>query len=281
MIEIRLLTPDLVEPADELLMAAFGKPEKRLADLLRNLELQPDGYFLAYEGDDLAGMGGAVDYGEFAYVGLMAVHPRYQRRGVARQLMSHILGWLEKRQTPGALLDASAMGYPLYQAMGFVDVEDAAVYQQPEPVIVPPPPACVQPVLPEDLPDLAEFDRPIFGADRSELLALLLRDFPQRAWLVRDRDGALSGYLFAKGRRLGPWAALRQADADALLLAALNAPMEGPPSFVTPASNRQAHWLFLRYGFQRMSACRHMRRGRLPRVERRDLVYAQTSYAVG
>jgi hypothetical protein len=195
--------------------------------------------------------------------------------------MDHLLDWLDRRQTPGVLLDASAMGYPLYQALGFVDIEDSAAYQQPEPVIVPPPPACVFPMRPEDLSAVADFDRPIFGADRSALLALLLRDFPQRAWLARAPDGAISGYLFAKGRRLGPWVAQRTAAADALLQAALAAPMDGPPILVVPVANRQSHGLLLHYGFRRLSACRHMRRGRPPLAERRDLVYAQTSYAVG
>jgi len=281
MIEIHPLTAAMVDSADQLLMQAFGKPEPRISDLLRALELQPDGYYLAYENDELAGMGGALDYGEFAYVGLVAVHPCHQRRGVARRLMDHLLAWLDARQTPGVLLDASAMGYHLYQALGFVDVEDAAVYQQPEPVVTPPPPAFVRPMLPEDLPDVAEFDRPIFGADRSALLALLLRDFTQSAWLVHTDEGAVSGYLFAKGRRLGPWVASRPADADALLQAALTARLPGIPTLVAPASNRQSHGLLLRYGFRRLSACRHMRRGRPPLAERRDLVYAQTSFAIG
>jgi GNAT superfamily N-acetyltransferase len=285
MIDIRPLTLDLVNQADELLQSAFGKPERRVNDLLRVLRLQPDGYSLAYLGGELAGMGGAVDYGEFAYIGMMAVHPRFQRKGVARSLLEYLLSWIDARAIPAAFLDASSMGYPLYQAMGFVDVEDAAVYHRPEAVIAPPPPAGVRRMQPDDLPELADLDRPIFGADRSHLLALLLGEFPDSAWVARREDGGLAGYLFAKGRRIGPWVAADLQDAEGLLQAALYAahpaPGEGIPSLVVPAGNRASHGLLLGYGFQRLWTCRHMRRGCPPPAERRDLVYAQTSYAIG
>jgi hypothetical protein len=47
--------------------------------------LQPDGWFVA-ELDGQWLMVGTVDYGEFAYIGLMAVHQRCSARGIGRAL---------------------------------------------------------------------------------------------------------------------------------------------------------------------------------------------------
>lgn len=275
------LTPSLLPNADAILQAAFDQPQSYLPEMGRYVELQPDGYFADFEGDQLAGVGGAVDYGQFAYVGLMAVHPNYQRRGIARRLMQHILAGLSARGMPAVLLDASPKGFPLYQSLGFHDVEDSSRYVQTETIITPPPPSAVRLLTAADLPALAALDTPVFGADRSQLFRLLLRDFPARAFAAQDETGQLSGFLFDRGHVLGPWVALREQDAEALLQAALNLPSERTLRLVIPAANHAAAALLPRYGFRRVYACRHMRLGEMPAPERRDLVWAQTSYAVG
>ncbi len=277
---IRLLTPSDVPAADAVLMAAFDGAESRAVDLRRYLEFQPDGWLIAERDGRLVGMGGAVDYGAYAFIGLVAVDPACQRQGIGRALMAAILERIDRRGLP-ALLDASPFGYPLYLELGFVETDQAHVYLCPQTPQSVPPPSRVALIQPADLPELARFDAPVFGGNRRALLELLQRDFSQSAFVRRDEAGQVSGYLFAKGRRFGPWVARSAPDAEALLWAALALPLDGPPLAIIPGQNRDAPALFERYGFQEVRMLRHMRRGRVQAPERRAWVYGQTSFAVG
>jgi GNAT superfamily N-acetyltransferase len=275
------LTTTDAEAADRILMAAFGTTETRVADILRYLSIQPDGWFLALQGDMPVGAVGAMNYGLFAYIGLMAVHPNAQSRGIGRALMQHVLAWLDDRRVPMALLDATEMGYPLYASLGFVEEDLAYVFQRESDAPRLEFSKGAIPIQVTDIPAVAAFDAPIFGADRSALYTTLLVDLPGRAFLARDGAGEITGYLFAQLGRLGPWVARQPAAAETLLRAALSLTYPAKLSVITPQSNRKALELLTRYGFRFARSCRHMRRGdnRLP--GQRDFVYGQTSFAVG
>jgi predicted N-acetyltransferase YhbS len=278
---IRRLTAADSAHADRILKSAFSA-ESRTADLARYLDLQPDGWFLASLRGEPVGMVGAVDYGPFAYIGLMAVHPHAQRRGVGSALMQHLLDWLAARGTPMALLDASEAGYPLYRRLGFVDCDRALIYQKRDALKPAGLPPGVRLLRPGDVQALGEFDAPVFGANRARVFHTLMAAFPGRAFVAEDETGKISGYLFAQERRLGPWSARQSADAENLLRAALTLSYAGEPSLVVPAMNAAAAELLERSGFQLVNAShRHMRRGRGRHPGRREKIYAQTSFAIG
>jgi hypothetical protein len=134
----------------------------------------------------------------------------------------------------------------------------------------------------EELEALGAFDAPIFGANRAKVFRSLLTAFPGRAFVCEDEAGRISGYIFAQARRLGPWAAWRPQDAEALLQAALTLPFDGALSLVVPESNTPATTLLERAGLQLVNAShRHMRRGGERHPGRREAIYAQTSFAIG
>ena len=135
--------------ADELLVAAYGGPSRRKR-LASYLALQPDGWVLAWLDGAPAGVGGVMHYGPVAYVGLVGVAPAYRRRGVARAIMAHLLGWLAERGGPVVLLDASASGAPLYEQLGFTDDEKTVVFVQDDCARRPPEPAQVHALAPAD-----------------------------------------------------------------------------------------------------------------------------------
>src|ERR671922_2425783 len=99
-IAIRNLTEDDLDLAAIILEAAYGTPGDWRNRLHRYMGLQPDGWLLASLGGAPAGMVGAVDYGPFAYIGLMGVQPQMQRRGVGLALMERLLAWLDARGCP-------------------------------------------------------------------------------------------------------------------------------------------------------------------------------------
>jgi GNAT superfamily N-acetyltransferase len=279
-ITLRALTEDDLDTADGIMMPAYGAPRSRKRDLRRYLALQPDGWLLALLDGEPAGIGGAIDYGHFAYIGLMAVHPTLQRRGIASAIMERLLAWIDERGCPVALLDASAAGERLYEKLGFVDDDRVIQYHQDDCAARPRASERVGPLIAADLAALAAFDAPIFGAERGAVLTTFLGEFPDRAFVARDAAGALAGYLFAQPQTIGPWAARGPAEAEALLAVALALDFESAPRVLVPGANTHAAGLLLRYGFSPQRALRHMRRGS-PVAARRSLIYGQTSYAIG
>jgi GNAT superfamily N-acetyltransferase len=279
-IAIRALTLDDLDTADAIMIPAYGVPRSRKHDLRRYLALQPDGWLLALLDGQPAGMGGAIDYGPFAYIGLMAVLPALQRHGIALAIMERLLTWIAARGCPAALLDASPAGERLYEKLGFVDDDTVIQYIQDDCAAHPRPSKRVGPLTEADLAALEAFDTPIFGASRAAVFAALRAEHPKRAFVARDEAGALEGYLFAQPQTIGPWAARGPAAAEALLAAALALDFEEAPRVLTPGANTHAAGLLLRYGFSPQRALRHMRLGSAV-AARRDLIYGQTSYAIG
>jgi N-acetylglutamate synthase-like GNAT family acetyltransferase len=227
-------------------MAAYGRPSSFQSELQRYLKLQPDGWLIAECDGSPVGMVGAVDYGGVAYVGLMGVHPAAQKQGIGWALLEKLLAWLDRRNCPLALLDATQAGVPLYAKFGFVEDEKSLVFEQDS---VGKRVNCltqVRVLRSHDLNALSAFDTPIFGADRQEVFAAFLQEIPDRAFIVRDETDQISGYLFAQSEKLGPWAANTPEVAETLLAAALSLP-DNMPKVLVPGSNVSARQLLIRY----------------------------------
>jgi predicted N-acetyltransferase YhbS len=280
-IVIRALTIKDFEAADRILQSAFGSPESRQADLRRYLSMQPDGWFIATNQGEQVGMVGAVDFGSFAYVGMMAVLTEMRHQGIGRALMEHLLDWLDERDCPMALLDATEAGAPLYEHLGFIDDGEIHVFHLPVSVSTPYPAGHVSSMGPHDLPALVDFDTPIFGADRGKALSAYLADFPTRSLIARDEIGRIGGFLFAQMGRIGPWAAVDPATAEDLIKAALSLPYEWFPRVNIPSPNQAAVELLKRYGFQGQYSLRLMRRGGSQSPGDWSRIYAQASSAIG
>ena len=286
-ISIRNLVAADIESADRVNQAAFEMPESRAAEIGRYIEIQPDGWFVAEQDGVLLGMVGAVDYGNFAYIGMMAVLPEAQGRGVGRLLMERLLDWLDMRGTP-SLLDATEKGYPLYKRLGFVETDLGCVYAQDRALAFEASDTPVYRLELADLDELVAFDTPLFGADRRKVLSVLMRDYPGKTAATRDAKGNISGYFINREGGLRPWMAYDPASAERLLQEALksNVPttvpttVAGKPYVVVPRLNRAGRLLLERYGFEFKRSCRHMQRGPLP-PRQRTQIYGQTSYAIG
>ncbi|HEU4321886.1 MAG TPA: GNAT family N-acetyltransferase [Roseiflexaceae bacterium] len=276
---IRPAAPSDLPAADNILMAAFQPSQSRLRALAQILSLQPDGILIAEQDGAPAGLVSAVDYGPFAYIGMMAVRPDMHRRGIARSLMERLLDWLDARSCPMALLDASESGAPLYAQLGFVEDEQTNLYLNDDCAPRTGLPGRVAPLRPDDLPSLVALDARLFGTERTALLELLLRAHPGRGFLARGDDGQPVGYLVAQEQLIGPWVAADPAAAASLLAAALTLDYNGSPYVQISSLNADGAQLLLRHGFSPRNRLRHMRRGGIPRD--RSRVYGQTSFSLG
>jgi GNAT superfamily N-acetyltransferase len=281
-ISIHLCTHPDLEATNAVVMAAFDVQSSRQEALRRYLALQPDGAFIAKENDSIVGFGAVMDYGGFAYVGLMSVHPGVQKRGIGRLILEQLLSVLDTRGCPTVLLDATPVGAALYEQYGFVDEDTTLVFRQTQPVQLSPVRAGgMFPLKNEDLPAVIAFDALYFGAERGNVLASYLADVPQRAFIVRDNEGKLAGYMMAQPAVLGPWLARSTEAAEQLLSHALTLPFESEPSVFVSAHHHDALAMLDRYGFRLQRSLRHMRGGQaLPRARQTSL-YGQISLGLG
>lgn len=278
---IRPLALTDLDACGALLTEAYGRPDEWRAELEYYLSLQADGWFVAVIDGRIVGMGGAHDYGPLASIGLMATHPSVQGRGIATVVLDRVVSWLKNRHCPVAVLDASVAGAPVYERYGFLDDASTGLFRRDVQEAPSAAPGHVTMMRPSDISQVARFDAPLFGADRTAVLASMLRLAPDRAFLVRDRSGDLTGYLFAQSQRLGPWMATEPGAAADLLATALALPFEGSPSVLVPSANRSAARLLETQGFTLQRALRHMYLGPAAPQQVRAHVYGQTSFAIG
>ena len=283
--DIRNLTLEDIPEADRLMNLAFATSGSRQAEIRRYLTMQPDGWLTLREAGVLTAMVGAVDYGSFAWIGLMAVRPERQRQGLGNLLMRRLLAWLDGRGCPMARLDASVAGTGLYRKFGFVDAGQALVFLKSEYDRTEMVPygnsAGIHPMQAADLPEVVELDQQIVGARRESLFSIYRGDFPERSFVARSRSGKVTGYLVAQRQKIGPWACADPAAAEMLLQAALNLPYEDVPRAIVPVENEHARQVLTQAGFMEGRPHLHMRRGGDQLPGQRAKLYGQASYAVG
>jgi predicted N-acetyltransferase YhbS len=283
--EIRNLIPEDIPQADRLMNLAFASSGSRQDEIRRYLSMQPDGWLTLREAGELTAMVGAVDYGSFAWIGLMAVRPERQRQGLGNLLLGRLLAWLDGRGCPMARLDASVAGTDLYRKFGFVDAGQALVFLKPEydrtKTVQYGNSAGIQPMQAADLPEVVELDEQIAGARREGLLSIYRGDFPERSFVARSRSGNVIGYLVAQRQKIGPWACADPAAAEGLLQAALSLPYEDVPRAIVPVENEHARLVLTQAGFTEGKPHLHMRRGGDQLPGQREKLYGQASYAVG
>lgn len=267
--------------AKEILDAGYGEAPGRENELKRLFRIQSEGWFFACREQDPVGMGGAILYDRFAYIGMMAVLPAFQRQGYGRAIFEHILDWLRKQGCTTYLLDATPAGAALYRQYHFTELDFACQYVCNQPSVRDHPSPRVDLLREDQLPELVAFDRQYFGADRERLLRVYLADYPDRCLVKRDAKGRIRGFLIAQVQRPGPWVACTVDDATDLLEAALFLPFEGEVNVIAPAANPYAESLFQSFGFQFLRALPHMGRGLLPSPCQRQFIYGQTSFALG
>ncbi|WP_339760937.1 GNAT family N-acetyltransferase [uncultured Hoeflea sp.] len=142
---------------------------------------------------------------DFSMFGMMVTAPRLQTQGAGRHLLNQIMTDCAGRDLR---LSATRAGYLLYKSVGFVPVNRISQHQGiAHDIYLPSPVAGVETraLVTADIPAVLALDGPAFGADRSEILGVLLGLSEARVAL---RDGEIVGYAlmrhFGRGKVIGP-----------------------------------------------------------------------------
>ncbi|MFI5724008.1 GNAT family N-acetyltransferase [Streptomyces cyaneofuscatus] len=220
----RLTRGDLVACADLSEDRGWPRDEHRWGLLLS----AGTGYGIAEpDGTGLVAACVVTSYGpRLAAVGMMLVAARHARQGIARRLMRHVME--ETGSTPLALY-ATPEGQRLYEELGFTQVGRTErvlgrFRAEDRPAAV-----TTRPAAADDLQAMVRLDLPVFGIDRTHLIARLPA-FSDRL-RVAEENGELTGYaaLWPSGDAhvVGPLIARDTATAKALV-AALAATTDRP-----------------------------------------------------
>ncbi len=269
-----------LDATNDVVMAAYNVLQSRKDALRSYLTFQSAGSFVVKDNDTVVGFGGVLDYGPFAYVGLMSVLPTAQKRGIGQLLMERLRAWLEARHCPTALLDATPVGEPVYRRNGFLEDDQTVVWQQNEHILLPHHlPLGVSQLTEVEIQALIQFDAPQFGADRREVLSAYSVRYPNRVLVIHDADGRISGYVIAQSYVIGPMVAQTKEDAERLLVHALALPFESKPSVFVSAQHTDAPHLLTRYGFAQQRTLSHMWMGKHIARNRHTTLYGQASLA--
>jgi GNAT superfamily N-acetyltransferase len=177
-----------------------------LADWQRCLRLEPDGCFVAELDGAAVGTATTCLFGPVGWVAMVLVDPAVRRRGAGLALMERALAYLDERGARAVRLDATPLGRPLYERLGFTAQFDLVRYEGTLPDSAAAPSEVVT-APPGSWHELAALDRQVTRTDRRAFLLQLFAERPQDVRAVAGRDGWRGLMAMRSGARalyLGP-----------------------------------------------------------------------------
>jgi GNAT superfamily N-acetyltransferase len=198
------------------------------ADWGRFLDHSSSGCFVAEIDAAVRGTVATISFERrVAWIGMVLVDPDYRGQGLGTTLLQRAIDHLDELKIPVLKLDATPLGQPLYEKLGFLPEYEIGRWTRrtaPSRPARSPGVGARSSVSSGLLETICKTDREIFGVDRSLLLKSLHEDAPEFTQAIVD-SGRLTGYAF--GRRgsfadhLGPWIATAPGAARQLLEAFL------------------------------------------------------------
>jgi hypothetical protein len=187
--------------------------------------------------------------GKLAWISMVLVIKERRREGLGTTLLRRCI---DEVRASGRVagLDATEQGRPIYLPLGFRDLYPISRWHFDSvrrPALSLPGTIRLRPVVPDDLPGLALYDRARSAMERAPLLAHLSCRQPARAWIAQEASGAIAGFVLGREGRtatsLGPVVAENEAVAIALAAKAAAAG-EGPFIIDVPQTHRRLQaWL--------------------------------------
>ena len=241
-IRIRTMTrPDVPLGMHLTRQAGWNQTE---ADWRRFLDLEPEGCLVALWEGRPAGTAVTAVFDSVAWIAMILVDKEVRGRGIGTRLVEQALAYLDGRQVRSIRLDATPLGRPIYEKLGFSPQYELARWEGDAPAV--PPDLRVEPITADQLPAVVELDRRITGTHRQRLLEYLHRQVPGATRVLRVGD-RMAGYAtFREGSRavqIGPAAALEPEAGRALGDAMLRFSAGRPVFIDVPCDNGPAtHW---------------------------------------
>jgi predicted N-acetyltransferase YhbS len=203
MIDLRLMTAADIPAAMRLCGQAGWN--QTAADWQRFRHFEPEGCFVAERDGSVVGTTTTTIFGKVAWLAMVLVEESLRGHGIGTALVRRALEFLDRQSVATVRLDATALGRPLYQRLGFALQFELARYAG---IIKEAASgAAVAPVVREHLGLLALLDEAVTHTDRRRLLQRLFEEHPTRARSIWN-GGQPEGYLLSRpgthAEQLGP-----------------------------------------------------------------------------
>jgi predicted N-acetyltransferase YhbS len=206
------------------------------------LELSPDGCRVVKHKEEVVGSVSTINYHHlFSWVGMLLVDPAYQRKGIGSKLLNTAMDILSDEET--IKLDATPAGRALYLQMHFKDEYPLMRMQSVATVTPEVNSYAVEPMEDDDLAEVSEIDRVVFGADRKRLLYAFRSIAPELAFVIKQQNKIVGYCLGRKGYsfdQVGPVIASEVEMAKCLAAAAIRQLNKKP--VIIDALQHNNHW---------------------------------------
>jgi GNAT superfamily N-acetyltransferase len=165
------------------------------ADWSRFLAIEPDGCFVAeIDGVGVGTAAGCV-FGSVAWISMVLVDSEFRGRGIGTALMKDVLAFVDQTGATSVRLDATPLGRPMYEKLGFARQYELTRYAgllseiSDSPSIT-----SVRPARRSDYESILALDREVTRTDRRTFLLRLFDEQPDDI-RVFDRCGQIEGCL--------------------------------------------------------------------------------------
>jgi len=158
------------------------------------------------------------------WIGMILVHPELRRQGIANMMMQYCIEYALKKNKVINGLDATPLGNTVYRAVGYVDSYRIwrSYYELEEFSDKTYDGNHVQKVTEKDLLDIIRYDAECF-LPREQILRALYKDSEGMAYVYRDDNGVIKGYLLGRPGRIRPFVGPFTADDDNIAMDLLTA----------------------------------------------------------
>lgn len=271
-------------------LRALAGWNQTMEDWRRWWSYQPRGCFVGEWNGQSVGTATTTSYGnEVAWIGMVLVHPDFRRRGIASALLRHCLDFLSSIRA--VELDATPLGKPLYEQLGFVEKWALTRWERPgvgerlrstrstlDRISI------LSSFDAADRTAIHTLDARAFGIGRARLLDLLM-DQTLSVLVSRERDGRIDGFgLVREGSRaryLGPIASTNPGNVRPLVERALDAAGDRPIYWDIPDANVVSVEIARDCGFRPQRPLLRMCRGSNDWPENLEYYYGIADPAVG
>ena len=172
-------------------------------------------------GGKLVGTTTSINYSnDVAWIGMVLVNKEYREKGISTILLNSVLHELQNFKS--IKLDSTPTGQFVYKKFGFfkeyriLNMVNTSFEGLPNTDFESVP----RKVQEKDIPAIIEFDKRAFGVNRTHLIQSLVKDYPEKSWMIK-RDNKIAGFALGrtgnKCHRIGPVSAQSLKEAQILI----------------------------------------------------------------
>jgi GNAT superfamily N-acetyltransferase len=205
-----------------------------IEDFALAVALEPDGCFVAMDGDRRVGIASCISYGGVGWFGNLIVEEEWRGRGAGAFLVQHAITYFGHRGIGAIGLYSYPKLQGFYAKQGFKQDVDFAVMHAEKPMC--PKESTAQRIGEDNFEDVAKFDAACFGGNREKLLKKVVFDGENLSYCISENKkivGYAAAKVFGDMAEIGPLVCLPQRqDAAVKLLRAVVGRVAGREAYV-------------------------------------------------